>query len=209
MSAYRTICEASECELIIQKSRFIGRCYPVTMEAEAIAVLEKLRKEHWNASHNCFAYRIGSRAQAARFSDDGEPSGTAGQPIMEVLARRDATNLICVVTRYFGGILLGAGGLVRAYSSSCARALDAAGLREIIPCVQLRLAVPYPLWEQVKRWLTHMGETESVSFTQAVSCEVWVKKETLPAFAEELAAHFGIRVTVETVEESERPFPIE
>jgi len=206
---YLTVGRASECELIIQKSRFIGSCRPVTTETEALAVLAGIRKRHWDASHNCYAYRIGGRGETARFSDDGEPSGTAGQPMMEVLTRRQVTNVICVVTRYFGGTLLGAGGLIRAYSKCCAQALGGAGILTMVPCTLTRLTLPYPLWEQARRWLARRGETEFAAFTQQVACEVWIKDEELSAFVAALAEQFGAQVTAETLRKAERPFEME
>ena len=116
MKPYKSVKQCSEAEYTVNRSRFIGRCFPVDSEEAALCLLSDIRKRHWDATHNCFAYRIGETAAAARFSDDGEPGGTAGKPIMDVLTGKGLTNVLCVVTRYFGGILLGAGGLVRAYS---------------------------------------------------------------------------------------------
>ena len=121
MKPYKSVKQCSEAEYTVNRSRFIGRCFPVESEEAALCLLGDIRKKHWDATHNCFAYRIGENA-AARFSDDGEPGGTAGKPIMDVLTGRGLTNVLCVVTRYFGGILLGAGGLVRAYSKSAVAA---------------------------------------------------------------------------------------
>ena len=108
MKPYKSVKQCSEAEYTVNRSRFIGRCFPVDSEEAALCLLGDIRKKHWDATHNCFAYRIGENA-AARFSDDGEPGGTAGKPIMDVLTGRGLTNVLCVVTRYFGGILLGAG----------------------------------------------------------------------------------------------------
>ncbi len=151
MTGYTSIARASETEYIVERSRFIGRCFPAKSEAEALAFLAEIRKKHFDASHNCFAYRAGQSeaALAARFSDDGEPGGTAGLPIMEVLQKSGVSDAIIVVTRYFGGILLGAGGLVRAYTRSAADALSAAGRREFIPGVETRLSVPYDRYSAV------------------------------------------------------------
>lgn len=150
MDAFKTIAHASEEEFVINRSRFIGRCFPVQTEEEALAHLAALRKQHYDATHNCYAYRIGTRGETARFSDDGEPSGTAGMPMMEVLTANDVTNVLCVVTRYFGGILLGAGGLCRAYTKAAKDALDDAGISELRPWSVLRLDCPYALFERVK-----------------------------------------------------------
>ena len=132
MKPYKSVKQCSEAEYTVNRSRFIGRCFPVDSEEAALCLLGDIRKKHWDATHNCFAYRIGENA-AARFSDDGEPGGTAGKPIMDVLTGRGLTNVLCVVTRYFGGILLGAGGLVRAYSKSAADAVAKAGVVSYLP----------------------------------------------------------------------------
>lgn len=115
---YRTVYEGGEGEVVEKKSRFIASVRPVSTEEEALAFIETIRKKHWNASHNCFAYVIGERSELARYSDDGEPGGTAGKPMLDVLKGEALCNTAVVVTRYFGGTLLGTGGLVRAYSQA-------------------------------------------------------------------------------------------
>lgn len=114
-------------EIVIRKSRFIGHARPVESEEEAVAFIEEIKKKHWDATHNCSAYVVGERDEWQKASDDGEPSGTAGKPILEVIKHRGLKNVAVVVTRYFGGILLGAGGLVRAYTEGAAAAIEAAG----------------------------------------------------------------------------------
>ena len=138
--SYRTIAAPAEDEFIEKKSRFIGYIAPVTTEQEAAAFIESVRARHREARHNCYAYRL-RQNNLARFSDDGEPSGTAGRPILEVLQREDLTDVCVVVTRYFGGILLGTGGLARAYTQGCKIAVAAAGVLCMYPAVN----VPSPL----------------------------------------------------------------
>ena len=128
MNGYRTIAHESEIEIVIKKSRFIGYAFLVSSAEEANEKLAALRKRQWDASHHCSAYVLGADKQLQKYSDDGEPQGTAGMPILQVLHHKDVTNTMVVVVRYFGGVLLGAGGLVRAYSEAAAKALDAAGL---------------------------------------------------------------------------------
>lgn len=118
LSQYKTVYCGGEAEIIEKKSRFIATVQPVKSEEEALVFIESLRKKYWNATHNCFAYVIGEHFQVQRCSDDGEPSGTAGKPMLDVLLGEEIHNVAVVVTRYFGGTLLGTGGLVRAYSSS-------------------------------------------------------------------------------------------
>ncbi|ADM69115.1 IMPACT family member YigZ [Paenibacillus polymyxa E681] len=125
LEQYRTVRGAGNKEIVIRKSRFIGHIQPVQTEEEAVAFIERIKKEHWNATHNCSAYMIGERDEIQKQSDDGEPSGTAGKPILEVIRNQKLKNVAIVVTRYFGGILLGAGGLIRAYSDGAVAAIEA------------------------------------------------------------------------------------
>ncbi|GBF76424.1 YigZ family protein [Paenibacillus sp. 598K] len=126
LSRYTTVRQFGSKEIVIKKSRFIGYAKPVTTEEEAAAFIEEIKKQHWNATHNCSAYVIGERDEIQKQSDDGEPSGTAGKPILEVIKNRGVKNVAIVVTRYFGGIMLGAGGLIRAYTDGAVIALEAA-----------------------------------------------------------------------------------
>lgn len=118
LSQYKTIYCGGQAEIIEKKSRFIATVNPVKTEEDAIQFIESMKKKYWNATHNCFAYVIGEHFQIQRCSDDGEPSGTAGKPMLDVLLGEEIHDVVVVVTRYFGGTLLGTGGLVRAYSSS-------------------------------------------------------------------------------------------
>jgi len=127
LEQYRTVERYGEKEIVIRRSRFIGHAAPVESEEEAQRFVEEIRKKHPQATHNCYAYVAGERDQFQKQSDDGEPSGTAGRPILEVIKRRGLKNVAVVVTRYFGGILLGAGGLVGAYAEAAAAGIDAAG----------------------------------------------------------------------------------
>jgi uncharacterized YigZ family protein len=127
--AYDTVARAASAEIEVKRSRFLGYVAPVTTEEEARAVVEAARKEHWDARHHCSAFVLGPDGAVQRSGDDGEPSGTAGAPMLEVVRGRGLTDVVAVVTRWFGGTLLGAGGLVRAYSDATKAALDAAGTR--------------------------------------------------------------------------------
>jgi len=118
MTSYDTVYTGGSGEIVEKKSRFIGQVYPVETEEEAAQLVEAAKKKYWDARHNCYALVLGSRGEITRCSDDGEPSGTAGRPILEVLTGRGLKNVLVVVTRYFGGTLLGTGGLVRAYSQA-------------------------------------------------------------------------------------------
>ncbi len=131
-----------------KKSRFIGRIWPVETEEAALEKIRQTKKQHYDATHNCWAYII--RDGAARFSDDGEPGGTAGMPMLQVLQREGLSNVVCVVTRYFGGVLLGAGGLVRAYTRGAKIAVDAAGKSRKQVWSVLYVPCPYSFYERVR-----------------------------------------------------------
>lgn len=137
-----------ESEFTEKRSRFIGNIWPIESEEEAQAYIRAVRAKYYDARHHCWCYRIGQ--SVARYSDDGEPQGTAGQPMLKVLERENVTNACCVVTRYFGGILLGAGGLTRAYAKGAKDALSAAGAATLGLWAQLTIPCPYPLFESVK-----------------------------------------------------------
>lgn len=137
-----------QAEYIEKKSRFLGGVYPVTSEQEAKEILERVRKQHYDARHNCWCYILKSGQK--RYSDDGEPQGTAGQPMLNVFEREGVVDVLCIVTRYFGGILLGAGGLCRAYTKAAKDALDAAGISRMQPWVRQQITVSYALFERAK-----------------------------------------------------------
>lgn len=138
-----TIKQDGEYEVVIQKSKFIAHFKRVTTEEEAHAFIQTIKKAHWNATHNCSAYIIGERNEFQKANDDGEPSGTAGLPMLEVLRKRELKDTAVVVTRYFGGIKLGGGGLIRAYGGTVSEGLDAIGIVERIPMQRLSLTVDY------------------------------------------------------------------
>ena len=130
MEIYHTIYKGGNGEIVEKKSRFIAEVHPVTSEEEAMEILEQTRKQYWDARHHCWAYIIGRNPAAERMSDDGEPAGTAGRPMLDVLLKEGIHNTAVVVTRYFGGVLLGTGGLVRAYQGAVQKGLDAAVIIE-------------------------------------------------------------------------------
>lgn len=173
---YFTVAQSSEIENVIQKSRFIGRCFPMRSEEHAMAQLEAICKEQWDARHHCYAYIVGERGQVARYSDDGEPSGTAGIPMMEVLKKRGLQNVLVVVTRYFGGILLGAGGLVRAYSCATADACTMAGMIHMRWSVLLSVTIEYSLWGKMQRYL----EDRNIIIKETIYTEQVETKLVLP-----------------------------
>ncbi|MDR2166291.1 MAG: YigZ family protein [Clostridiales bacterium] len=169
---FKTIAQPGEAEFFEKNSRFIGYAYPVEGEEAAQAYLSDLRRLHVKAAHNCFAYQIGMNNEFIRQSDDGEPSGTAGLPILDVIQKQGLRNVLVVVTRYFGGILLGAGGLVRAYSRAAKEAVAAAGIIEPVLHQKFQIAVPYTLGGKLEHEirlqnyiLVDTAYAEEVSFT--------------------------------------------
>lgn len=154
--SYRTIAREAQAEFIEKRSRFIATAKPVSSEPEATALIEELRKKYWDASHNVYAYIIENN-NIMRYSDDGEPSGTAGMPVLDILKKEGLTNLVVVVTRYFGGILLGTGGLVHAYSKSAKLGVEAARPITMTLCRETRLHCEYTLLGKVQSELKARG----------------------------------------------------
>lgn len=197
-----------EDEFIEKKSRFIGRLWPVETEEEALAKIQEMKKQHYDATHNCWAYII--RDGAVRFSDDGEPGGTAGMPMLQVLQREGLFNAVCVVTRYFGGILLGAGGLVRAYTRGAKIAVDAAGKSMKRVWTVLYLPCPYSWYERVKLETESFGGIiRSTDFGSEVELELLFPQAKAPEFLARLTD-----MTAGTVEAMEtgteyRAFPVQ
>lgn len=148
--AHRTIARSGRAEEVIKNSRFLGFASPITEAAAGEDLLARLRQEHSGAAHHCWAYRVGNEM---RYSDDGEPGGTAGRPILEVVLKRELDRVAVVVVRYFGGTKLGAGGLARAYGGTAAKTLDDAGEREVEDRLHLDVHVPFPFVDPVHRLL--------------------------------------------------------
>ena len=130
-------------EYIEKKSKFIAHIFNIESEQQAAAIIAEVKKKYWDARHNCYAYILGNKGEIQRFSDDGEPSGTAGKPILEVLSGNECSNCLCIVTRYFGGVLLGTGGLIRAYTSASKEALDDCLTGELVEGVHAYLDADY------------------------------------------------------------------
>ena len=176
MTEYFVPTGASETELVEKRSRFLGHVWPVESEEEARARIEEIRKKHYDARHHCWCYRIRE-----------EPQGTAGQPMLNVFQREGVTNVCCVVTRYFGGILLGAGGLVRAYTQSAKDALDAAGISVVRRWVEVAVPCPYSFFERLKLELeAHGGVLGEVEYAADVTVHALLPEERAEAFSARL-----------------------
>ena len=178
--------EFSTNTIVIDKSEFITYLKPVFSIEEANDFLAEIRKKHYDATHNCYAYVIGDKMEIQKCSDDGEPSKTAGAPILDVLKKQDVTNIICIVTRYFGGIKLGAGGLVRAYSNSCSEALKNCIFQEKMYYIKLRIYIPYDLIGVIDRYLRTNAELVSNDFSSEVSYDVYILEEKEKEVTDEL-----------------------
>lgn len=150
---YKTLLQYAEAEEVINKSKFIGYAKPIASEEEAIEFIEKTRKKHWNATHNVPVYLFGERNEIQRYSDDGEPSGTAGVPILEMLKKEEIKNVVVVVTRYYGGIKLGTGGLVRAYTSAAKLAINEANVVEKVINNLYLIRIEYTLHGKIQNEL--------------------------------------------------------
>ena len=202
MTEYYIPTGRGEAELVEKRSRFIGQVWRVDSEAEARARIEEVRRQHYDARHHCWCYRI-REGGVERYSDDGEPQGTAGQPMLNVFQREEITDVVCVVTRYFGGILLGAGGLVRAYSRSAKDALDAAGVSVVRRWVAMEVPCTYGQFEEVRREVFHFGGVvENVDYGADVLMSVLIPEERAAQFAAHLLdASAG---TIEALEAGEQ-----
>ena len=143
MEIYHTIYKGGNGEIVEKKSRFIAEVYPVTSEEEAMEILEQTRKQYWDARHHCWAYIIGRNPAAERMSDDGEPAGTAGKPILEVIRGRELTNVLVIVTRYFGGTLLGTGGLIRAYQAAAKEGIKNSDVAQVCDGITAVITTDY------------------------------------------------------------------
>jgi uncharacterized YigZ family protein len=160
---YYSVKNDSACELVIQKSRFICDCFKVESEKEALERLAAVKKKYPDASHHCYAYSVGLDTVYKRHSDDGEPSGTAGMPILSVIENNGLRGVIAVVTRYFGGVKLGAGGLVRAYSKACSEAVAAAEKIKMAISATGEIAIEYNFYNPVERFIRNSGDTVILS----------------------------------------------
>ena len=187
-----------ESELTEKRSRFLGHLRTIGDEEEAKAFIQEIKKQYHDARHNCWCWRIGRDLE--RFSDDGEPQGSAGKPMLEVFRREDVTNLVCVVTRYFGGVLLGTGGLSRAYAGAAKEALLAAGTRVVTEWTPVCFSCPYPLLERCKTAVSQLGgEVVGLEYGEAVKIRALMPAGEALAFSgvmTELSAG-AVPVTIE------------
>ncbi|SDH63780.1 YigZ family protein [Alteribacillus bidgolensis] len=183
LASYYTMKTSGTNEIVINKSRFIAHVKRVTNEAEAQEFIQSIKKEHWNATHNCSAYMIGEKDEIQKANDDGEPSGTAGVPMLEVLKKRHLKDTCVVVTRYFGGIKLGAGGLIRAYGSAVTEGINAAGVVERTLMKVLSVRVDYTWLGKVENELRQSSYImKNIEYEEKVSLFAYVPVESVQSF---------------------------
>ena len=199
--SYKTLRAENSAEFVINKSRFIGYGCPCETEEEALAFLARIRQKHKDATHNCYAYIIGLNSGIMRYSDDGEPGGTAGVPIYEVLRKEGLTDVCCVVTRYFGGVLLGAGGLVRAYTKGAKDAVDAAQIKCMAEAVKLAVTVDYGLYGRLAQVFADFdARVEDERFADNVRIVLHIRAENSQKLTDKLVDVCNGAVSVEEIE---------
>jgi uncharacterized YigZ family protein len=203
-----SVAEAFTIEQDIKKSKFISRIIPIQSEAEAHQQIEQLRELESKANHNCFAFILGDQQDIQRASDDGEPSGTAGAPILEVLKREQLTNVLVVVTRYFGGIKLGAGGLIRAYGSSASLAVQNANLIQLVDQELLSIKLDYQNNDQLLYYLEqHDLHQINTEYTTQVTTTISISKTELEPLKAELTGLFSGNVAFKSLGEQRVELP--
>ena len=194
---YRTIKEDGQVQEEIKKSRFICHAKRVYSEEEARDFITAIKKEHYKATHNCSAFIVGERSEIKRTSDDGEPSGTAGVPMLGVLENHNLTNVCVVVTRYFGGIKLGAGGLIRAYAGSVALAVKEIGIIEIKEQAGIQIHMTYAQYQEYGNFLKEHNLIElETNFTEQVDTMIFIDKEKKDGIKADLIEFFNGKVTL-------------
>ena len=206
MSEFRVPFAPAESEFMEKRSRFISHIWPVESEEQAQQYIKEMKARYYDARHNCWCYRIGHAV--ARYSDDGEPQGTAGQPLLQVLEREEVTNVCCVVTRYFGGILLGAGGLTRAYSKGAKDALIASGIAVMGAWARVKVPCTYPLFQRVKLEIESAnGVVDDVQYGADVVLAVSLPAEQTESLQRRLTELSAGGIAVEVLSEEYRPGP--
>ena len=197
MKSYLSVYAATTYEKVIERSRFIANCAHVSGEEEGKAFVAKIHAEHSLATHNCYAFVADKAGNLLRFSDDGEPQGTAGMPILDVLKNKKLFETAVVVTRYFGGIKLGAGGLVRAYAGTAAEALAGADIRAYTMCREIIVSVGYEHFDALKKFLEHGdADVKGTDYTDRVTVTVAVEAEKAEAFCAALTDRMAGRAAV-------------
>ncbi|MGI6264013.1 MAG: IMPACT family protein [Acutalibacteraceae bacterium] len=209
MESYRTVRRQAADEFVERRSRFIGAVCPVTTEQDAVAFINEKKKIHWDAAHNVYAYILRD-GQIRRYSDDGEPQGTAGIPVLDVLQKAGLTDCAVVVTRYFGGVLLGAGGLVRAYAHAAGLAVRAGEPVEMRPCTVAAITADYPRYGMLERLIPAAGGViEDTAFAAEVTVRFHIEDDRLDVLQKQLTEQSAGRLTVTKLDHTFAPFAVE
>lgn len=199
---YKTVKFNTKDEFVEKRSRFIGYCKSVTTEQEAIDFINKIKKDHWDATHNVYAYSL-REGQIKRYSDDGEPSGTAGMPALDVILKNDVVDVVVVVTRYFGGVLLGTGGLVRAYAKGCKVALEAANIVTMELCSQCKISCSYNQYGKINTLVMQKGGyVDNCDFADNVIIDFHMPVDLVNSLNKSLADATAGEITVEIIGEN-------
>lgn len=201
--AYYTISQDGQNQIEIKKSKFICHLFRIDNEEQAREYINQIKKEHYKANHNCSAYLLGENFEIQRSSDDGEPSGTAGVPILEVLKKNELQNTLAVVTRYFGGIKLGAGGLIRAYSTSVSEALDKIGIVEGKLQQILAITISYPQLGKLQNYLENEQITiQEINYLENITVKVAIDITEIDTFIANIIDLFNSQVTITHLEKA-------
>ncbi len=208
MERYLTAKGENTAEFSEKRSRFIATLRHCETEQEAMEFIDEMRSKYWDAKHNVFAYSV-NRGKSCRFSDDGEPHGTAGKPILDVILGSGVCDIAIVVTRYFGGILLGTGGLVRAYSKAAKDAVSEASIAEMISCSVIKTCCEYTDHQRLSKLIEENGgEIENTDFAEKITLTYVLKDEAVEGFLEKLSENFSARLVAEIIENKIYPFEI-
>lgn len=200
---YKTVLKTAVAEYEEKKSRFIATVMPVSKEEDASAFISGLKTKYWDATHNVYAYYIVGNNTVQRYSDDGEPSGTAGMPVLEGIRRMELQDVAVVVTRYFGGTLLGAAGLIRAYGKAASLGIEAAGIVRNQLCREMTLMMEYPLLGKVQNHLSNSGGVvRDMTYGQDVEIRVYIPLEQEKAFSSDLVEATNARIIIEPGEKA-------
>lgn len=201
--AYYTISQDGQNQIEIKKSKFICHLFRIDNEEQAREYINQIKKEHYKANHNCSSYLLGENFEIQRSSDDGEPSGTAGVPILEVLKKNELQNTLAVVTRYFGGIKLGAGGLIRAYSTSVSEALDKIGIVEGKLQQILAITISYPQLGKLQNYLENEQITiQEINYLENITVKVAIDITEIDIFIANIIDLFNSQVTITHLEKA-------
>lgn len=200
--AYKILYEGKSAEIVEKKSRFIATLKPVESEEEATAFIEMMKKKYWDARHNCYAYVIGENNELQRFSDDGEPGGTAGKPMLEVLLGEGVHNVAVVVTRYFGGVLLGTGGLVRAYGRSTKAGLEASIIKERVKGYNVTMYTDYNGIGKIQYIMSNMGiNIHNEEYTDKVTVHLTVRENSYNSLIKQITEATAGKTVIDEPEE--------